>query len=164
MPRLLLCELSPRCGVFPLVSQFCACTCVCVCVCVCLLTEDQRRVIRLFDLFEGLMQNLLIDTPEDPLDWMIQFLKGPEVPRIFVGGPPAVGKRTVCDVAAKSCGATVVDVATVVAAAVTADASLGEVRHSHIILWLESFPLCAVWGKYIDPAPLATQLFLHHSI
>jgi len=79
-----------------------------------------------FRTLENLMQNVLIDKPDDPLEWMIQFLKGPEVPKIFVGGPPAVGKHAVCAHVSEKCGAVIVDVPSVVAKAVTDDPTLGK--------------------------------------
>ena len=47
-----------------------------------------------FRTLENLMQNLLIDKPDDPLEWMIQFLKGPEGARAFTPSPPSHYART----------------------------------------------------------------------
>lgn len=48
----------------------------------------------LFDLFEGLVKDLIKDKPADPLDYMIHALRRSPVPRVIVLGPPAAGKRT----------------------------------------------------------------------
>jgi adenylate kinase len=52
----------------------------------------------LFQLYERIIQELVITQPEDPLDAMIAILKRPndDVPRIIIHGPPAAGKRTMC--------------------------------------------------------------------
>ncbi|KAK7904350.1 hypothetical protein WMY93_016957 [Mugilogobius chulae] len=43
-----------------------------------------------------LVRGLVIEQPDDPLEWLISELKKPErLPRVLVLGPPAVGKRSV---------------------------------------------------------------------
>ncbi|XP_027018590.2 adenylate kinase 8 isoform X2 [Tachysurus fulvidraco] len=51
----------------------------------------------IFDLIQTLVRNLLIDKPEDPIQYLIGLLKREsiEVPRILILGPPASGKTTV---------------------------------------------------------------------
>ncbi|XP_041098744.1 adenylate kinase 8 isoform X2 [Polyodon spathula] len=62
----------------------------------------------LFDLMQAMVKRLLVDKPEDPIDYLIDLLKNNsiEVPRIFVLGPPASGKRTVVKQLCKHLGAT----------------------------------------------------------
>uniref|UniRef100_A0A8C6U2J5 Nucleoside-diphosphate kinase n=1 Tax=Neogobius melanostomus TaxID=47308 RepID=A0A8C6U2J5_9GOBI len=48
------------------------------------------------ELIQELVRGLVIEQPEDPLEWLIRELKRPErLPRVLLLGPPAVGKRTV---------------------------------------------------------------------
>ncbi|KAL7839846.1 hypothetical protein SRHO_G00265040 [Serrasalmus rhombeus] len=51
----------------------------------------------IFDLFQTLVRNLIIDKPVDPIQYLIEMLKREsiEVPRIMLLGPPASGKRTI---------------------------------------------------------------------
>jgi adenylate kinase len=79
-----------------------------------------------FRLFEDLLKRLLIEQPEDPMRYMVEMLKKPETTRIFVGGPPGVGKRTVSDAVAEHSGAVVVDADEAVAAAVAAETAPGQ--------------------------------------
>ncbi|XP_062399906.1 adenylate kinase 8 [Sardina pilchardus] len=50
-----------------------------------------------FDLLQSLVRNLVVDKPEDPIQYLIGMLKkgSVEVPRVILLGPPAAGKRTV---------------------------------------------------------------------
>uniref|UniRef100_A0AAV2JF95 Adenylate kinase n=1 Tax=Knipowitschia caucasica TaxID=637954 RepID=A0AAV2JF95_KNICA len=51
---------------------------------------------RIVELTQELVKGLLIERPEDPLQWLITELERPErQPRVLVLGPPAVGKSTV---------------------------------------------------------------------
>ncbi|XP_062516251.1 adenylate kinase 8-like [Corticium candelabrum] len=52
----------------------------------------------LFQLYERMMQELIVSQPEDPLEAMLAILKRPsdDVPTIVIHGPPAAGKRTMC--------------------------------------------------------------------
>uniref|UniRef100_A0AAR2KXG7 Nucleoside-diphosphate kinase n=1 Tax=Pygocentrus nattereri TaxID=42514 RepID=A0AAR2KXG7_PYGNA len=54
----------------------------------------------IFDLFQTLVRNLIIDKPADPIQYLIGMLKREsiEVPRIMLLGPPASGKRTIVSV------------------------------------------------------------------
>lgn len=51
----------------------------------------------IFDLIQTLVRNLVIDKPEDPIQYLIRLLKreSVEVPRVVILGPPASGKTTV---------------------------------------------------------------------
>ncbi|XP_053337255.1 adenylate kinase 8 isoform X1 [Clarias gariepinus] len=51
----------------------------------------------IFDLIQTLVESLVIDKPEDPIQYMIDVLKREriEVPRVVILGPPASGKTTV---------------------------------------------------------------------
>uniref|UniRef100_A0A674CS79 Adenylate kinase 8 n=1 Tax=Salmo trutta TaxID=8032 RepID=A0A674CS79_SALTR len=51
----------------------------------------------IFDLVQTLVTNLMVDKPEDPIQYLIVLLKrgSVEVPRVMLLGPPASGKRTV---------------------------------------------------------------------
>ncbi|KAJ0008940.1 hypothetical protein NQD34_016355 [Periophthalmus magnuspinnatus] len=50
----------------------------------------------ILDLTQELVRGLVIEQPEDPLEWLIRELKKPgRLPRVLVLGPPAVGKHSV---------------------------------------------------------------------
>ncbi|XP_072314272.1 adenylate kinase 8 [Eucyclogobius newberryi] len=50
----------------------------------------------ILELTQELVRGLVIEQPDDPLEWLIRELKKPErLPRVLVLGPPAVGKRSV---------------------------------------------------------------------
>ncbi|XP_040298714.1 adenylate kinase 8 [Bufo bufo] len=51
---------------------------------------------RIFDVMQKMVQNLLKDKPEDPIQYLIDHLRrdNDDVPRIAVLGPPASGKHT----------------------------------------------------------------------
>ncbi|XP_067294945.1 adenylate kinase 8 isoform X2 [Pseudorasbora parva] len=51
----------------------------------------------IFLLVQTLVRNLMVDKPEDPIQYLINFLKrdSVDVPRIILLGPPASGKRTI---------------------------------------------------------------------
>ncbi|XP_051749814.1 adenylate kinase 8 isoform X1 [Ctenopharyngodon idella] len=51
----------------------------------------------IFHLVQTLVRNLMVDKPEDPIQYLINFLKrdSVDVPRIILLGPPASGKRTI---------------------------------------------------------------------
>lgn len=80
-----------------------------------------------FKTMEDLLKRLLIEQPDDPLAFMVEQLRKPEVPRIFVGGPPCVGKHTVCSDLSKHSNAVVVDPDAAVAAAIAAGTEAGKV-------------------------------------
>ncbi|XP_038601365.1 adenylate kinase 8 isoform X2 [Tachyglossus aculeatus] len=58
------------------------------------LYADQYHV---FDLMQSMLEAILIQRPEDPIQFMINHLKqdNDHVPRIFILGPPASGKTTI---------------------------------------------------------------------
>ncbi|KAJ0062767.1 hypothetical protein NL108_004392 [Boleophthalmus pectinirostris] len=50
----------------------------------------------ILSLTREMVRGLVIEQPEEPLEWLIRELKKPErLPRVLVLGPPAVGKRSV---------------------------------------------------------------------
>lgn len=55
---------------------------------------DSHRVLQ---LIKDLVSGLVINRPEDPVQWLVSELKRPceELPRVLLLGPPAVGKHTV---------------------------------------------------------------------
>eukprot|EP00966_Prymnesium_polylepis_P109796 2540681-Prymnesium_polylepis.1 len=52
---------------------------------------------KVFQLFEGLLEDLIIKRPEDPIDHLIKALKRPEVPRVIIFGPPGAQARLLCE-------------------------------------------------------------------
>jgi len=64
----------------------------------------------LFDLYHRMMQQLIIDRPEDPLDYMINWFKreSDPIPKVAVIGAPASGKHSVAADLAKKLGAVLV--------------------------------------------------------
>jgi len=79
-----------------------------------------------FQLFEDMLKKLLIEQPENPMQYMVDMLKKPEAPKIFVSGPPAVGKRSIADAVSEMCSAPVVDADEAVAAAIAAGSEAGK--------------------------------------
>ncbi|NP_001018480.1 adenylate kinase 8 [Danio rerio] len=51
----------------------------------------------IFHLIQTLVRNLMVDKPDDPIQYLINFLErdNVDVPRIILLGPPASGKKTV---------------------------------------------------------------------
>ena len=43
---------------------------------------------KIFQLFEGLLQELVVNKPDKPLDFLIKVLKREAVPKVVVSGPP----------------------------------------------------------------------------
>ena len=58
---------------------------------------EQHKV---FQLFESLLQNVLVDKPDDPIDHLIKQLSRDNVPRIVVAGPPGAQSQSVCELLA----------------------------------------------------------------
>ncbi|XP_029469693.1 adenylate kinase 8 isoform X3 [Rhinatrema bivittatum] len=58
---------------------------------------------KVFELIQKMMERLLLDRPEDPIQYLIDHLKNnnDEVPRIFLLGPLASGKRTLATMLCK---------------------------------------------------------------
>ena len=52
---------------------------------------------KVYELFEGLMADLLIKKPNDPIAHMIASLKQPPRPRVFVFGPPGADTQSQCE-------------------------------------------------------------------
>ncbi|KAM9325835.1 adenylate kinase 8 [Gastrophryne carolinensis] len=63
---------------------------------------------KVFDIIQKMVQKLLVDRPEDPIQHLIDHLRqdNDEVPRIIVLGPPASGKRTMAKLLCKRMNAT----------------------------------------------------------
>ena len=58
---------------------------------------------KVFQLFESLLQELLVNKPDKPIDHLIKVLKRDAVPRVVVAGPPGAQARSLCELlAAKS--------------------------------------------------------------
>lgn len=64
---------------------------------------DQHGI---FDLYKRLLAELVINKPDDPLNFIIDFLRkdDDDVPRVVVIGPPASGKASVSHMLSKSLG------------------------------------------------------------
>ena len=45
---------------------------------------------KIFQLFEGLLQELVVNKPDKPLDFLIKVLKREAVPKVVVSGPPGL--------------------------------------------------------------------------
>ncbi|KAM5145906.1 adenylate kinase 8 [Mantella aurantiaca] len=62
----------------------------------------------LFTMIQNMVQQLLIDRPEDPIQYLIDHLQkdNDDVPRIIVLGPPASGKHTIAKMLCKRMNAT----------------------------------------------------------
>ncbi|XP_063792830.1 adenylate kinase 8 isoform X4 [Pseudophryne corroboree] len=63
---------------------------------------------RVFDLIQKMVQKLLVDRPEDPIQYLLDHLRtdNDDVPKIFVLGPPASGKHTMAKLLCKRLNAT----------------------------------------------------------
>ncbi|XP_073493951.1 adenylate kinase 8 isoform X3 [Phyllobates terribilis] len=63
---------------------------------------------RIFDMLQKMVQNLLMDRPGDPIQYLIHHLRKDNdgVPRIVVLGPPASGKHTMAKLLCKRLNAT----------------------------------------------------------
>nr|XP_033818106.1 adenylate kinase 8 isoform X4 [Geotrypetes seraphini] len=63
---------------------------------------------KIFDLIQKMLERLLVDRPEDPIQYLINHLKNDndEVPRIILLGPPASGKRTLAKMLCKQLNCT----------------------------------------------------------
>lgn len=64
----------------------------------------------LFDLYHRMLQQLIIDKPEDPLEYMINWFKreSDPVPKIAVIGPPSSGRHSVAQTLSEKLGAVLV--------------------------------------------------------
>ena len=52
---------------------------------------------KIFQLFEGLLQELVVNKPDKPLDFLIKVLKREAVPKVVVSGPPGGEARSLCE-------------------------------------------------------------------
>ena len=59
---------------------------------------------KVYELFEGLMADLLIKKPNDPIAHMISSLKQPPRPRVFVFGPPGADTQSQCELISSKLG------------------------------------------------------------
>jgi len=61
----------------------------------------------IFDLYHRMLQKLVIDQPEDPLEYMINWLRreSDPIPKVSVIGAPSSGKQTVSKALAEKLGA-----------------------------------------------------------
>jgi len=64
----------------------------------------------IFDLYHRMLQQLIIDRPEDPLDYMINWFKreSDPVPKVAIIGAPASGKHSIAEKLAEKLGAVLV--------------------------------------------------------
>lgn len=58
----------------------------------------------IFRLFQRLLQELVVQKPDNPIDFLIKTLQLPPVPRIVIAGAPASGKGTQCELIVKQFG------------------------------------------------------------
>jgi len=59
---------------------------------------------KIFQLFESLLQDLVVHKPDKPLDHLIKVLKREPVPRVVVTGPPGAEARSLCELISAKCG------------------------------------------------------------
>ena len=64
---------------------------------------------QVFQLFEGLLQDLLINKPQDPIGHLVKALKTPSVPRVVVAAHPSVDAFTQCELLALRMGLVLVN-------------------------------------------------------
>ena len=55
---------------------------------------------KIFQLFESLLQEVVIAKPDQPIDFLIKALKRDNVPRVVVAGPPGAQARSLCELLA----------------------------------------------------------------
>ena len=59
---------------------------------------------KVYELFEGLLSDLLVQKPADPIGHMIASLKTPSGPRVLVTGPPSSDTRSQCELISSKLG------------------------------------------------------------
>jgi adenylate kinase len=59
---------------------------------------------KVFQLFESLLQDVLVARPSDPLSHLITSLKREPVPKVVIAGPPGAQARSVCELLASKKG------------------------------------------------------------
>ena len=52
---------------------------------------------KVFQLFEGLLQELIIHRPDDPVSHLIKALSLAPAPRVLIAGPPGCAARVMCE-------------------------------------------------------------------
>ncbi|CAF1491725.1 unnamed protein product [Adineta steineri] len=66
----------------------------------------------LFELFQKCISSLLVDRPNDPITYLIDFLKkDADVPRVIILGPPASGRHTIGKLLQKKLNAVLIEAA-----------------------------------------------------
>ncbi|KAK2959114.1 putative Adenylate kinase, chloroplastic [Blattamonas nauphoetae] len=86
--------------------------------------QEYAEQHNLVGLFSNMLQDLTVARPEDPLEWMIDFLKVPKR-RIIVTGAPASGKGTQCEKIVEKYGVVHLSTGDLLRAAVKAGSPLG---------------------------------------
>ena len=59
---------------------------------------------KVFQLFESLLQSVLVDRPDQPLDYLIKVLGREPTARVIVAGPPGAQAASVCELLASKTG------------------------------------------------------------
>jgi len=57
--------------------------------------EDTIEEHKIYELFEGMMKSLIINKPEDPIDFLIKSLEKSEPKRYVIIGPPGSQSKDV---------------------------------------------------------------------
>eukprot|EP00164_Ancoracysta_twista_P003940 GFYU01005280.1.p1 GENE.GFYU01005280.1~~GFYU01005280.1.p1 ORF type:complete len:447 (+),score=47.77 GFYU01005280.1:22-1362(+) len=68
---------------------------------------DEKKV---YQLFEKLLNDLVIKQPRDPIQFMINELQAPEVDRVMMIGPPCSGKKTLASMLSEKYGLVSLDI------------------------------------------------------
>ncbi|KAJ3044659.1 Adenylate kinase 8, partial [Rhizophlyctis rosea] len=79
----------------------------------------------LFELFESIVSRLLIERPEDVIQFMIDQLQKPKTPAIVILGPPSTGITKVCEAIASHYNAVHISTGALLSQAVERQTSLG---------------------------------------
>ncbi|KAJ3090543.1 Adenylate kinase 8, partial [Quaeritorhiza haematococci] len=79
----------------------------------------------LFELFQDLLVKIVIEKPEDAVQFMIDYLKKPHVPAICIGGPPTCGLERITEAAALKIGAVHIKAGDLLRVAIERQTSLG---------------------------------------
>ena len=61
------------------------------------------------DLFDTLLKSLLIDRPDEPIEYLINKLKGKDIRKLFIVGPAGVMKLDIAKVIGQRFGFKIVD-------------------------------------------------------
>lgn len=71
------------------------------------LFEDAATYVeknKIFQLFESLLQDVVVNKPDKPIDHLIKLLKRDAVPKIVVAGPPGAQARSLCELMSSKTG------------------------------------------------------------